>query len=80
MPQLIKKIEGEVFSFTVGDVIFNNQLIAQVQQEDYVNLNGFIAYLQNLSKANDTYLLTKPNNFGLKNNFNLDVKNLEIDY
>ena len=80
MPILIKKIEGEVFDNPIGDVKLIGGLSAQVQQEDYINLNGIIAYLQNLSKVEDTYLLTKPNGFGLKNNFNIETITLEIDY
>ena len=80
MPQLIKKVEGQVFDFTVGDIKFSNQLVAQVQGEDYINMNGFIAFLQNLSKVEDTYLLNKPARFGLKNQFNLEIKKIEISY
>jgi len=80
MPQLIKKVEGQVFDFTVGDIKYNYQLVAQVQDDDYINMNGLIAFLQNLSKADDTYLLNKPARFGLKNQFNLEVKNIEISY
>lgn len=80
MPILIKNIEGEFFDNTIGDVKLIGNLSAEVQQEDYINLNGIVAYLQNLSKVEDTYLLTKPSRFGLKNNFNIEMITLEIDY
>lgn len=66
MPQLIKKIEGQIFNETIGTTQLLQSITGQVQQEDYVDLNGFIAYLQNLSKTQDTYLLINPVNFGLK--------------
>lgn len=80
MPQLLKKVEGEIFNFTIGDIKFNNQIVGQVQDDDYINMNGFIAFLQNLSKVEDTYLLHKSMGFGLKNSFNLEIKKIEISY
>lgn len=83
MPQLIKKIVGEVYNTVEGDVILINSVVGEVQEEDYVNLNGFTAYLQNLTRAEVTVKLQKPLNFGLVNGFNgfnTPIVTIEINY
>ncbi len=81
MPQLIRKVEGQFYDNVIGEVkLFTLPIITQVQQEDYINLNGYLAYLQNLSKVQDTFLLNKPANFGLKNRLNIEIITLNIDY
>lgn len=81
MPQLIRNIEGTVHENIVGEVnLFSSPIIAQFQQEDYINLNGFTAYLQNLTQTPDTYLLSKPAKFGLKNRLNIEIITLDINY
>jgi hypothetical protein len=80
MPILIKKIEGEVFETIIGDIIYGSSLTGEIQSEDYINLNGFIGYLQNFSKIEELTELTKPVSFGLKNKYNIGVVTLEIDY
>lgn len=80
MPQLIKNIQAEEISITTGNVSTLTQLSGVVKEEDYINLYGFEAYLQNFTKAEDTVLLEKPSLFGLKNNRNLPIVNLEINY
>lgn len=78
--ELIKNIQGEVLTNVVGDVIYVKSLSGEIQQEDYVGLNGFIGYLQNLKKAEETAALTIPNPFGLRNQYNKIMVTLEIDY
>jgi hypothetical protein len=80
MPKLIKKIEGEFFETIIGDVIYSSSLTGEIQSEDYINLNGFIGYLQNFTKVENLTELTKPINFGLKNKYNILTVTLEIDY
>lgn len=80
MPQLIKKIEGVIFDNPIGDVKNITNITGQVQYDDYINLNGHIAFLQNLSKVQDSYMLISPVNFGLKNTFNLEIQTIEISY
>ena len=80
MPQLITSVVGNVYTNTTGSVMYVNSVVGTIQQEDYIDLNGFIAYLQNLSKAEDTSGLVNPDNFGLKNSKNLEVKEIKIDY
>lgn len=79
--QLIKNVEGKFYSEIIGEVNLSTlPIVAQIQQEDYINLNGIVAYLQNLSRAQDTFLLSKPANFGLKNRLNIQIITLDIDY
>lgn len=81
MPQLIKKVEGEVFDNPIGEIQYISQITGEIQEEDYISLNGFIAYLQNLIRIETTTTkLIKPVNFGLKNKFNKPMITLEIDY
>lgn len=80
MPKLINNIQGEYFDLPIGEVISFKQIVGEVQEEDYVNMNGLIAYLQNFSKIEETQALLKPINFGLKNTNNITMITLEIDY
>lgn len=80
MPQLIKNIQAEELVLNTGSVSGINSLSGVIKEEDYVQLYGFVAYLQNLTKVDETVLLTKPLNFGLKNRLNLPITDLEIDY
>lgn len=80
MPQLFKNIQAEYISVSTGEVSTLTTLSGIIQQEDYVSLFGFVAYLQNFTKTEETELLLKPHFFGLKNRLNLEVKNLKIDY
>lgn len=80
MPQLIKKIEGELIDLPIGSVQLITSVTGQVQEEDYINMNGLVAFLQNFSKIEDTQGLKIPNGFGLKNTNNITMVTLEIDY
>ena len=80
MPQLIKKIESELINDITNDVVLVKSVIGEIQGEDYINMNGFVAYLQNLSKIEVTSALTPPLSYGLKNQYNLQVKTLNINY
>lgn len=80
MPQLIKKIEGELIDLPIGSVQLITNVTGQVQEEDYINMNGMVAFLQNFSKIEDTEGLLKPINFGLRNTNNITMITLEIDY
>jgi hypothetical protein len=80
MPKLLKKIEGEIINNITGDVSLIFSVSGQIQQEDYINLNGFVAYLQNFSKTELVTKLEKPLIFGLPNTYNIEVKTLEINY
>ena len=80
MPQLIKKIESDLISDITNDVVLIKSVFGEIQGEDYINMNGFVAYLQDLSKTEVTTALTPPLSYGLKNKYNLQVKTLNIDY
>jgi hypothetical protein len=80
MPKLITKIEARVLDNFTGSVYIFNNLSGQVQFEDYVNMNGFVAYLQNFTKVGFVQTLTKPSFFGLKNQYNLPTISLQISY
>lgn len=80
MPKLVKKIEGEVIENIIGDVNYILGVYGEIQQEDFINLNGFVAYLQNYSKVTDLTKLNTPLEFGLKNTYNIEINTLEINY
>lgn len=80
MPQIIKNIQAEELVLNTGNVFGAKSLSGLVKEEDYVDLYGYVAYLQNFTRAEDTVLLKKPLSFGLKNRLNLPINNLEINY
>ena len=80
MPQLVKKVEGSLFDVNSGDVILVKSVAGELQEEDYINMNGFTAFLQNLTKTEVTSRLTIPNTFGLKIRYNITVITLNISY
>jgi hypothetical protein len=80
MPQLIKKIESDLTTDITNDVILVKSVVGEVQQEDYINMGGFIAFLQDFSKTEELSTLTSPYQYGLKNSYNLQVKTLNINY
>jgi hypothetical protein len=80
MPQLIRNIQGEVLTNIVADIRYISNITGEIQREDYINLNGFIGYLQNLTRAEETSALTIPQSFGLPNSYNKTMVTLEINY
>ena len=78
--QLIKNIEGIVYNNIIGNVTLVKSISGVIQQEDYINLNGFVGYLQKLTRTEQTSALTKPFNFGLPNKNNITMVTLEINY
>lgn len=80
MTQLIKNIEGQVLTNITSEINYLKPIIGEIQREDYIKLNNLIAYLQNLTSTKETVSLKKPNNFGLPNNYNIEMITLEIDY
>jgi hypothetical protein len=80
MPQLIKKIESDLINDITNDVLLVKSVVGELQQEDYINMGGFVAFLQNFSKTEYTSDLTPPLSYGLKNKYNLQLKTLNIDY
>lgn len=80
MPQLIKKIQASVQPYLTGNVFYVTSISGIVQQEDYVNLHGYIAYLQNLTQTEYTQGMAIPLTFGLNNPHNIAMVTLQIDY
>lgn len=80
MPILIKNIQGEVITNVIDNVRYVSSVYGEIQQEDYIKLNGFIGYTQDLSRAEETYGIVKPLNFGLLDGYNKKIVTLEINY
>lgn len=80
MAILIRNIQAEVLTNLETSLVYYKSITGEVQMEDYINLNGFIAYLQNLSRAEETSGLVKPLNFGLKNQYNKNIITLDVSY
>jgi len=80
MPKLIKSVEGEVYDVINGPVVYVKTITGEFQQEDYINVNGFIAYLQNFTRAEQVSTLVVPLTFGLPNTYNIQQVTLNIDY
>jgi len=80
MPQLLKNIQGQIHTNINGDARLVKRVYSLIQQEDYININGFIAFLQNLSKTEVTSSIVKPLNFGLVNKYNMEIITLDINY
>lgn len=80
MTQLIRNIQGEVLTNVVDDIRYISNITGEIQREDYINLNGFIGYLQNLTRAEETAALIIPQSFGLKDSYNKTMVTLEINY
>jgi hypothetical protein len=80
MTQFIKNIQGEVLTNVIDDIRYISNVTAEIQREDYINLNGFVGYLQNLTRAEETTALIIPQSFGLSNSYNKTMVTLEINY
>lgn len=76
--QLIKNIQGEINTESKGELALVKSIVGSIQLEDYINIHGFSAYLQNLTKTEYTESLTKPLTFGLKNQSSKPMITLEI--
>ena len=80
MPQLIQKIEGEILTNIIGGVSYASTIIGEIQQEDYIKINGLIALLQNLKQTEETFSFEEPLYYGLANKDNINIITLEIEY
>lgn len=78
--QLIRNIQGDTYPNVVDNINYLSTISGDVQREDYVNLNGFVGFLQNLTKAEETAVLSIPSSFGLANTNNKTIVTLEISY
>jgi len=80
MPQLIKNIQGSIVENITGDVNYVISVSGEMQQEDYINMNGFVAFLQTFSKVKTVTELVTPLEFGLPNTYNIEMSTIEISY
>ena len=80
MAQLIRNIQGNPLKYVAGDVTFLSSILGEIQQDDYVNLHGYTALMQNLTKTEYTQSLVMPLKFGLSNPVNTPMLTLQIDY
>jgi hypothetical protein len=80
MPQLIKNIQGEIHVESMGETVLVKSIVGSIQLEDYIIMNGFVAYLQNLTRTEYTKSLDKPLTYGLTNKYNIPMVTLEISY
>lgn len=80
MPQLLKNITGNLTVEYSTEINYVSVLTGEIQLEDYINLNGIICYLQNLTQTEYTEAMAKPLLYGLPNNHRLKVETLEISY
>lgn len=80
MPQLIQNIQASVKPYLTGNVFYVTSISGVIQEEDYINLRGYTAYLQNLTQTQYTQSLVMPLNYGLKNPNNVKMITLQIDY
>lgn len=86
MPILIRYIQGQVDTPIIGNTRLPQSIIARIGFEDYINLYNYIAYLQNLTQAQNTFALVTPASFGFKsltqpnNTGNNTIVTLQINY
>jgi hypothetical protein len=80
MIQLINKVQGQIYTVFTGNIDNLYSISGEIQQEDFIDLNGFVAYLQNFTRVYSLENLQNPINFGLKNSYNIPMVTLEINY
>lgn len=80
MPKLLKNITANLADDATGNVFLIKNVQGEVQGEDYINLGGFIGFLQDFSKIESSETIEKPLTFGLKNSKNIKVISVNIDY
>ena len=77
MPKLVKDVKGNVCDNHEGKIVIGG-VIGGVDTEDYININGFIGYLQNFKSVYDIEENNINTVFGFKTEN--DVINLNISY
>lgn len=80
MPQLIKNVQGIIHENVNGSLVYNKSIISEIQKQDFIHLNGFIAFLQNFSRIEYSEELIQPLTFGLVNQYNIPMVTLIINY
>ncbi len=80
MVRLTQNITGSILDNYIGNIYLFGRLDGDIQTEDYVNMAGFTAYLQDFREVYFLETFQKPLMFGLKNQYNLPTTTLEISY
>jgi len=78
MPILVKNIEGIIFDNFESQTLLIKSVEGFYGEEDYINMGGFIAYLQDFRYVINVEDFDTPPTFGLKNN--TDFVTLNISY
>jgi hypothetical protein len=80
MIQLIQNIQGNFITEITGSIIYVKNVEFEIQREDYINIYGLTAFLQNLSQTPKTNRVEKPFNFGYKPPINITQQTLDVNY
>ncbi len=57
---LIKNVSGGFYENITDDLSYIKSVRGEIQMEDYINTDSFIAFLQNLSRVETTSRLKNP--------------------
>jgi hypothetical protein len=79
MIQLIKNIEGNFVTEIKGNVNYVHSIQGDVQREDYVNIYGLTAFLQNFSQIPKTGSFAVPNLFGYTVPIGIKTQTIEFN-
>jgi len=79
MPALLRKIEANILENFTSQINMMG-ISGTIGMEDYIKIGSFEAFLQNFSKAQETYVYGTPAEFGLKRNKKEEFIELEISY
>lgn len=77
---LIKNVSGGFYENITDNLLYIKSVRGEVQMEDYVNTDSFVAFLQNLSRVETTSKLQNPLIYGLRNNNKIPIVDLKIDF
>jgi hypothetical protein len=77
---LIKNVSGGFYENITDNLLYIKSVRGEIQMEDYINTDSFIAFLQNLSRVETTSRLKNPLIYGLRNNNKLPIIELNIDF
>lgn len=68
MPRLLKNIETVIFDNFESTATLVRSVEGYYGEDDYINLGGFEAFIQDFRKVSEVTDYDVPPNFGLKNN------------
>jgi hypothetical protein len=80
MPVLLKTINASFLDLYDSNLIYYSTLTSDIQKDIYINLPGFVAFLQNFTYVQTINSLNTPMNFGYKIASNTKIKKIGISY